>query len=82
MMKPGFIRCPDLARVSRKSGVQDRCAISIKKDEGDYLSAWDALKTYMQVIYRGFCAFQGDDNNQVERSYMFPMLGERNKDEV
>ncbi|MCY3982415.1 MAG: hypothetical protein OXD29_15210 [Roseovarius sp.] len=46
------------------------------------MSAWDALKTYMQVIYRGFCAFHGGDNNQVERSYTFPMLGERSKDEV
>ena len=65
-----------------RQGNEDSCTISIKKDEGEYLDAWDALKTYMQAIYGGFRAFHGAGSHKVERPYTFPILGERSRDEV
>ena len=65
-----------------RQGNEDSCTISIKKDEGEYLDAWDALKTYMQAIYGGFRAFYGDGSHMAERPYTFPILGERSRSEV
>ena len=65
-----------------QSNDSDKCTISIKKDKGDYLDAWDALATYMREIYGGFRADQNNGEYRNERPYTFEILGERNRDEV
>ncbi|MDE0678803.1 MAG: ThiF family adenylyltransferase [Gammaproteobacteria bacterium] len=65
-----------------REGDKDSCTISIKKDEGEYLDAWDALKTYMNAIYGGFRAIENVGSHKVERPYTFPILGGRSRDEV
>lgn len=65
-----------------RQGDEESCTISIKKDEGEYLDAWDALKIYMHAIYGGFRASDNSGSHKVERPYTFPILGERSRDEV
>ena len=60
----------------------DRCTISIKRDGGDYQNAWEALRTYINAIYGGFRNRHIDSAAQVERPYTFPILGEKNREEV
>ena len=61
---------------------ENNCTISIKKDSGEYVNAWDALKTYINAIYGGFKAGETDNRWNVDRPYTFPILGERNREEV
>ncbi|MCY4302419.1 MAG: ThiF family adenylyltransferase [Aestuariivita sp.] len=61
---------------------QPSCTISIKKDEGEYLDAWDALKTYIQAIYGGFRVSHNAASCQVERPYTFSILGDKSRDEI
>jgi len=65
-----------------REGDEDSCTISIKKDSGEYQDAWDALKTYMHAIYGGFRASDESSSRKVERPYTFPILGERDRDQV
>ena len=65
-----------------RPGDEGSCTISIMKDEGEYLDAWDALKTYLHAVYGGFRASDNGGGHRAERPYTFPILGERDRDEV
>ena len=65
-----------------RQGTEDSCTISIKRDEGEYQDAWEALKTYIQQIYGGFRASDNSGTHEVERPYTFPISGEKSRDEV
>ena len=58
------------------------CTISIKRDDGEYRDAWEALKTYINAIYGGFRTSSQAGPVQVERPYTFPIVGEKSHEEV
>lgn len=58
------------------------CSISIKKDGGEYLDAWEALKTYTSTIYSGFLSFDTETHLQAVRPYTFDIPGERSRNEI
>ncbi len=66
---------------SVKTG-ENNCTISIKKDSGEYVNAWDALKTYISAVYSGFRAGETNDGRDLERPYTFQISEERSREEV